>query len=83
MLGKAMRLGTPIVISRSSPTDLSVRLARRWGMTIIGYVSGNRMSVYAGSERVTSDERRMTGGMRPGARYPTPIREETPILCVT
>ncbi len=52
MLGKAVRMGTPIVISRSSPTDLSVRLARRWGMTIIGYVSGNQMSVYAGRERV-------------------------------
>ena len=52
MLGKAVRMGTPIVISRSSPTDLSVRLARRWGMTIIGYVSGNQMDVYSGRERV-------------------------------
>lgn len=56
MLGKAVRMGTPIVISRSSPTDLSVRLARRWGMTIIGYVSGNQMSVYSGRERVLEKE---------------------------
>jgi FdhD protein len=60
MLGKAMRLGTPIVISRSSPTDLSVRLARRWGMTIIGYVSGNQMSVYSGRERVETFRRNVS-----------------------
>lgn len=57
MLGKAVRMGTPIVISRSSPTDLSVRLARRWGMTIIGYVSGQQMSVYSGRERVETFRR--------------------------
>lgn len=87
MLRKAVRLGTPVVISRSSPTDLSVRLARRWGMTIIGYVSGNQMSVYAGRERVASDgaERpwRVAGGARPDTRRTALITEETSISCVT
>ncbi len=56
MLHKAMRMGTPIALSRSSPTDLSIQLARRWGITLIGYVRGRKMSVYSGAERVITPE---------------------------
>lgn len=52
MIHKAARMGTPIVASRTSPTSLSVRLAREWGLTLVGYVRPNRFRVYAGAERL-------------------------------
>ena len=52
MITKARKMEVPIVISRTSPTALSIRLARAWNMTLIGYVRSRRMRVYAGAERV-------------------------------
>ncbi|HEY49781.1 MAG TPA: formate dehydrogenase accessory sulfurtransferase FdhD [Dehalococcoidia bacterium] len=52
MLSKATRMGTPVVISRSSPTDKSISLAQELGITLIGYVRGNRLSVYSHEQRV-------------------------------
>ncbi|MBX7212704.1 MAG: formate dehydrogenase accessory sulfurtransferase FdhD [Thermoflexales bacterium] len=52
MLGKASRMGIPIVVSRTSPTSLSVRLARAWNITVIGYCRGARFRVYAAGERI-------------------------------
>lgn len=52
MLRKAARMGAPILISRTSPTALSVRLARAWGMTVIGYARSGSFTVYAGRERL-------------------------------
>jgi len=52
MLSKAAKMRCPVVMSRTSPTALSVRLARRWGLTVIGYVRREGFNVYAGLERV-------------------------------
>jgi FdhD protein len=52
MLAKAARMETPIVISRSSPTERSISLALELGITLIGYVRGNRLSVYSHEERL-------------------------------
>lgn len=52
MLYKAARMGTPVVVSRSSPTDRSISLGRDLGITLIGYARGDRMSVYSHEERV-------------------------------
>jgi len=52
MLSKASRMETPVVVSRSSPTDHSIALARELGITLIGYVRGTRLSVYTHEERV-------------------------------
>jgi len=54
MLEKAARMGTPVVVSRTSPTSLSVQLARAWGITLIGYARGQGFRVYAGEHRVRS-----------------------------
>jgi len=40
MLNKAAHMKVPIVISRTSPTNPAVDLARAWGITLIGYVRG-------------------------------------------
>ena len=52
MITKARKMEVPIVISRTSPTIASIRLAQRWNMTLIGYVRGRQMRVYTGAERV-------------------------------
>ncbi|MGA1864361.1 MAG: formate dehydrogenase accessory sulfurtransferase FdhD [bacterium] len=52
ILTKVGLMGIPILISRSSPTDKSVRLADRIGLTLIAGVRGDKMSVYTHPERV-------------------------------
>lgn len=52
MLGKAARMGVPIVASRTSPTSLSVALGRAWNVTVIGYVRRNTFRVYTAGERI-------------------------------
>lgn len=52
ILLKAARMGVPILISRSAPTDLAIKLAEDLQITVLGFVRGNRLSVYAHRERV-------------------------------
>ncbi len=52
MMGKAIKMGVPIVISRTSPTSLSVELARAANVTLIGYARTNNFRIYAAPERV-------------------------------
>ncbi len=56
MVDKAVRMEVPVVVSRTSPTDLAIRLAESWGMTVIGYVRGKKMNLYTHPERITSVE---------------------------
>src|SRR5215510_2247277 len=48
MLQKAARLQAPILISRTSPSSLSIEMAERYGITLIGYARTNRFNVYTG-----------------------------------
>lgn len=52
ILIKAARSGLPVVVSRTSPTDLSVRLANKLGITLIGFVRGGNVSIYSGMQRI-------------------------------
>lgn len=52
MIGKAARMRCPIVVSRTSPTSVSVRLAREWNITLVGYLRRGKMNVYAHEERL-------------------------------
>ncbi|MFC1974312.1 formate dehydrogenase accessory sulfurtransferase FdhD [Chloroflexota bacterium] len=52
MLTKAISMETPIVISRSSPTERSISLAQELGIALVGYVRGNRLSAYSHQERL-------------------------------
>jgi len=54
MLQKAIRMGADILISRTSPTSLSVELADKAGITLVGYARGRRFSVYTHPERVVA-----------------------------
>ena len=48
MLLKAARMSVPIVASRTSPTEMAVALAEQLGVTIIGYLRGDSLNLYAG-----------------------------------
>ncbi len=52
MIYKAARMGCPLIASRTSPTSLSVELARAWNITLCGYVLKNRLNVYSHPERL-------------------------------
>ena len=42
----------PIVISRAAPTDLAIKLAKKVGITLVGFVRGKRMNIYTHPERI-------------------------------
>lgn len=49
---KAAVAGVPIIAGISAPSSLSVHLAERVGMTLVGFLRGRRANLYAGAERV-------------------------------
>lgn len=52
MLQKAARMNVPILISRTSPSSLSIEMAERYGITLIGYARKHRFNVYTENQRV-------------------------------
>ncbi len=52
MLQKAARLHAPILMSRTSPSSLSIEMAERYGITLIGYARRQRFNVYTNEQRV-------------------------------
>jgi FdhD protein len=49
-------MGVPVVISRTSPTSLSIQLAQAWSITLIGYTRRRSFRVYAGAERIVAGD---------------------------
>jgi len=52
MLQKAARIGSAIIISRTSPSSLSIEFADQMGICIIGYARKDRFKVYSHPEYV-------------------------------
>ncbi len=52
MIQKSARIGASVVISRTSASSLSVKLAEQWGITLIGYARSDQFIIYAHPERV-------------------------------
>ena len=57
ILLKVAKRNIPVIISKSAPTNLGVRLAKDLGITLVGFVRGRRMNVYSHSWRIATDER--------------------------
>lgn len=52
MLLKAARMQTPIIVSRSSPTERAISLGNDLNITVIGYARGSHLSVFSKEERL-------------------------------
>ena len=54
IMQKCLAAGVPIVCAVSAPSSLAVSLAQEFGITLIGFLRGERFNVYAGIERIGS-----------------------------
>jgi FdhD protein len=52
MMQKSARIGASIVISRTSPSSMSIELADRLGITLIGYARRDRFNLYTHPDRI-------------------------------
>ncbi|WP_328979165.1 formate dehydrogenase accessory sulfurtransferase FdhD [Streptomyces canus] len=50
---KAVMAGIPILAAVSAPSSLAVDLATETGLTLVGFLRGHSMNVYAGEDRIT------------------------------
>jgi FdhD protein len=52
ILQKCLTAGVSIVCAISAPSSLAVEVARRFDITLVGFLRGNRFNVYSAPERV-------------------------------
>ena len=52
MLQKALAAGIPIVAAVSAPSSLAAEFARQSGQTLVGFLRGDRMNIYADVGRI-------------------------------
>jgi len=57
ILLKVAKRNVPIIVSKSAPTNLGVRLAADLGVTLVGFVRGRSMNVYTHAGRLATDEK--------------------------
>jgi FdhD protein len=53
ILQKAIAAGVPVVCAVSAPSSLAVELAEKFGVTLVGFLRGASMNVYAHPARIT------------------------------
>jgi FdhD protein len=57
LIQKAVAAGIPALVAVGAPSSLAVQVARRFGMTLIGFTKRDRFNVYAGGDRLSSSAR--------------------------
>ena len=57
LVQKSLRAGFPIMIALGAPSTLAVDMAMEHGMTLIGFAKENKITVFAGSNRILGQER--------------------------
>lgn len=62
IIQKALVAGIPLLASVSAPSSLAVQLARELGLTLVGFLRGERFVIYAGEERLSISARVVSAG---------------------
>ena len=52
IIARAIRIGFPVIISPGAPTNLSIDLACKHGVTLIGFAKNGRFNVYTHTARI-------------------------------
>lgn len=56
VLTKASKIGVGIVLSKSAPTDLAIKLAHDLNITAVGFIRGSSFNIYSHPWRITGTE---------------------------
>jgi FdhD protein len=57
MVQKTASAGVAMLVAISAPTALGVEVARKSGMTLIGFARGAEFSIYSHPQRISNPER--------------------------
>ena len=71
IMQKAVMARVPIVCAVSAPSSLALEVARRFDMTLVGFLRGRRFNVYAGRERIRAGAH-SSGAAGVAAQAPNP-----------